>query len=127
VNYAHVAAVGLLQWLQLAVLSALTLLVATYAQTQLFTTVTGFLVGGICHLQYLAQETAARAGAPVSRVIAGLVAVVFPNFQLFSLSEAVGGGGALAWGQVARIALYAGVYVVAACTLAVFCFRRREI
>jgi len=121
VDYGQVAAVGLLQWLKLVVLSALTLLVASYAQTQLFTMATGFLVGVICHLQYLALEAAARGAGPVSRVVAGLVALVLPNFQLFTAA------GTVAWIQVAGVALYAFAYVTAACALAVFSFRRREI
>jgi len=121
VNYAHLAAIGLLQWLKLAVLAALTLLVASYAQTQLFTMVTGFLVCVICHLQYLAQEAAARAGAPASRVIANLVALIFPNFQLFTDS------GLVTWSQLAWVSAYAFAYMAAACALAVYYFSRREL
>lgn len=121
VDYGHVAAVGLLQWLKLVVLSALTLLVASYAQTQLFTMATGFVVGVICQLQYLAQEAAARGAGPVSRVASGLIALVLPNFQLFSSA------GTMAWGHIAPVVLYAFAYVSTACALAVFCFCRREI
>ncbi len=121
VNYAHVAVAGFLQWLKLVVLASLTLLVASYAQTQLFTMAMGFLVCVVGHLQYLAQEAAARGAGPVSRVLAGLVAVVLPNFQLFS------DAGTLAWTQVAGVTVYAFAHVAAAGALAVFCFCRREI
>ena len=127
INYAHLAVSVMLQCLKLLVLAALTLLVASYAQTQLFTVVTGFLVFVICHLQYLAQAASARSGISTVGVVTGLVARIFPNFQLFNLADSTGGGEALAWTQIARVTLYAFGYVAAACALAVFSFRRREL
>lgn len=127
INYPHLAAVGLMEWLKLLVLSALTLLVASYARTQLFTTVTGCVVFFICQLQHLAQAASARAGASALGVLTGLVARVFPNFQYFDLGEVQGGGGPLTWSLLARVASYALAYVAAACALAVFSFRRREL
>jgi len=127
ISYAHVAVVGLLQWLKLLLLSALTLLVASYAQTQLFTVVMGFVVWVICHLQHLAQAASAQPGASVVRVIMGWVAHVLPDFQVFNLGEILGGDRALPWSYLGRVLLYAGAYVVVGCALAVFCFRRREL
>ena len=127
INYAHLAAAGLLQWLKLLVLSALTLLVASYARTQLFTMVMGFLVFVICHLQHLMLAASARAGTTTAGVAMGLVARVLPNFQLFNLADTPGGDGTLAWSSLGRVVLYALAYVAAACGLAAFCFRRREI
>ena len=48
---------------RLVVLAAFTLLVATFAQSQLFSVVTGFLVLVVCHLHHLAQDAYARAGS----------------------------------------------------------------
>jgi ABC-type transport system involved in multi-copper enzyme maturation permease subunit len=127
VNYSHLALVGLLQWMKLMVLGALTLLVASYARTPVFTMAAGFMIYVICHLQFLAREAGGQAGASVATVVAGLVVHVLPNFQLFSLAEALPGGGLLTLSQVGQLALYALGYTGAACGLAVFCFRRREI
>lgn len=127
INYVHLAVAGLLQWLKLLVLSALTLLVASYARTQLFTVVTGFLVWVSCHLQHIAQAASAQAGASVSGVIVGGMARALPDFQLFNLSEIVGGNQSLPWSYLGRVLLYAGGYVAVSCGLAVFCFRRREL
>jgi ABC-type transport system involved in multi-copper enzyme maturation permease subunit len=127
VNYSHLALVGLLQWLKLMVLGALTLLVASYARTPVFTMAAGFTIYVICHLQFLAREAGTQAGASMATVVAGRVVHVLPNFQLFSLAEALPGGGMLTLSQVGQLALYALGYAGAACGLAVFCFRRREI
>ena len=126
-NYSHVAVVGLLQWMKLVVLGALTLLVASYARTAVFTMTSGFLVYVICHLQFLAREAGAQAGASGWAVMMGLAVQVLPNFQLFSLADTLSASGAATLGQVGLAALYALGYAGAACALAVFCFQRREI
>ncbi len=118
---------GLLQWLKLAVLAAFTLLVASFSQTQLYTVVTGFFVLVICHLQYLAQDASSRGGSLFAQVVAGLIGLMFPNFQLFNLADGIGGGAPLDWDRVARVGLYAGGYVAAICLLTIYSFRKREI
>lgn len=127
VSYGMVALAGLLQWLKLAVLAAFVLLVASFAQTQMFTVVTGFFVLVICHLQYLAQDAYARAGSWFARSVGGGLAGVFPNFQLFALADSLSAADAPPWAHVLRVAVYAGGYIAVACALAVHCFRNREI
>jgi ABC-type transport system involved in multi-copper enzyme maturation permease subunit len=127
VNYAHLALTGSLTWLKLVVLAALTLLVASYARTQLFTIATGLLAFVICQLQPLLQAASMRAGHPFAGVSLVLVAHAVPNFQLFNLAETSGGSAMLPWTSFVRVALYAAGYVASACGLAVYCFRRREI
>jgi ABC-type transport system involved in multi-copper enzyme maturation permease subunit len=124
---AMLVAAGLLQWLKLAVLAAFTLLVASFAQTQLYTSVAGFFILVICHLQYLAQEAYAHTGSTVARVLGGLIALIFPNFQLFNLADDLGMGGVLPWNQVARVSVYASGYIFVTCALSVYSFRKREI
>jgi len=127
VDLGTVVIAGGLQWLKLAVLAAFTLLVASFAQTQLFAIVTGFLVLVICHLQYLAQDAYARSGTWLGRMGGAALAAVFPNFQLFALADSLAPADGPAWGDVMRVVLYAGGYVVVGCALAVFSFRQREI
>lgn len=126
-HVADLLAAGLLQWLKLAVLAAFTLLVASFAQTQLFTVVTGFFVLVICHLQYLAQDAYARAGSVAGQVAARFVALLFPNFQVFNLAENVGAGVAVPLDRLGWVSLYALGYVAGACLLAIYSFRHREI
>jgi ABC-type transport system involved in multi-copper enzyme maturation permease subunit len=126
-DYGALGAAALLQWVKLAVLAAFTLLVASFSQTQLYTVVTGFFVLVICHLQYFAHEAYARAGSAVMRGAAAMIGMMFPNFQLFDLADQVGSGAAIAWSRVGWVALYGLGYVAAACALAIFSFRKREI
>ncbi len=118
---------GYLQWLKLTVLAGFTLLVASFSRTQLYTVVTGFFVLVICHLHYLAQDAYARGGSTFAHVAAGLIGLMFPNFQLFNFADNVGAGIPVPWDRVARVSVYALGYVVAGWGLAVFSFRKREI
>ena len=127
VSHAMVALGGLMQWLRLLVLAAFTLLVATFAQSQLFSVVTGFLVLVVCHLQHLAQESYARAGSAAGMLLSALISAVFPNFQVFLLVDSLSGADLPAVGDVIRVVLYGAGYAAAAAALAILSFRRREI
>jgi ABC-2 type transport system permease protein len=127
VSYPNVLCAGLLQWLKLAVLAAFALLVASFAQTQLFTVIAGFCVLVICHLQYLAQDAYARGEPSLGRAAGGVLASVFPNFQLFTLADSIAAADLPSAAQLARLAVYGIGYAAAACALAVFSFRKREI
>lgn len=127
VSYATVALAGALHWMKLTVLAAFVLLIASFAQTQLFAIVTGFFVLVICHLQYLAQDVYARGGSAVGRLVGGAIAAMFPNFQVFALADTMVAGEAPGVVHVGRIAAYAFGYVAVVSGLAVFSFRKREI
>jgi hypothetical protein len=127
VSYGAIALAGFLQWLKFAVLCAFGLLIASFAQTQLFTMVMGFLFLVICHLQYLAQDSYAKAGTWAGRMAAAGLAALFPNFQLFSLGDALANGQSTPAAHTGMITLYAAGYAAVACTLAIHVFRRREI
>lgn len=127
VSYVNVALAGGLQALKLGVLGALTLLVASFAQTQLFTVVTGFFILVIGHVQYLAQEAYARAASLGGRLIGGALSSVFPNFQLFTLADSIDAALQPPAGQLARVAAYGLGYIAVALALAVFSFRHREV
>ena len=126
-HYLDLAALGLLQWFKLALLAAMTLLVATFAQSQLFTVIAGFFVLVICHLQYLAQEAYAHSSSATVRGLGEAIALLFPNFQLFNFADEWGAGGAIAWSRVVRVGVYALGYIAATNALAIYSFRKREI
>src|SRR5688572_12699379 len=127
VSYQLVVLAGLMQWLKLAVLAAFTLLVASFAQTQLFTVVTGFFILVICHLQYLAQDSYARSESLLARLAGGAIGAIFPNFQLFAIADSLNATDAPSFANMVRIGAYGLGYIVVACGLAVFSFRKREI
>jgi ABC-type transport system involved in multi-copper enzyme maturation permease subunit len=127
VDYFAVLAAGFAQWLKLALLSALTLLVASFARTQLFTTAAGFMILVVGHLQFLAETAAQPGDSMVARLMAKTFLLVIPDFQLFDFSESLGSGHAIVWTHLVRLTFYVIGYVAAVCTLAAFAFRRREI
>ncbi len=120
-------ATGVLLGLKLALLGALTLLVASYARSQTFAVTMGFLGWAVGHLQFLAEEASVRAGSLAVRGVAGLLGRMLPNLQVFAEAGLAADAGGVAWDFVGRAALYALGHVMACCALAVVSFDRREI
>jgi len=118
---------GLLQWLKLGVVVAITIFIASYSQTNLYAVAMSFLVLVVCHLQYLARDAWQHAEGLLARLGAGFVGLLFPNFQLFNLGDRLVGGNAVSAGTVLGVGAYALVYIAVILGLAVFSFRRREI
>jgi len=127
VNYGDAAAFFVLQWLKFGVIAGFTILIASYARTNLFTVFSAFLVLVICHLQHLAQDAWTRAGGVVTRVGGGILAVAFPNFQLFNVGDRVAAGDDVPMWVIARAGTYALLYLGVVLALAAFMFRRREV
>ena len=108
INCGLLAWIGVRQWLALLVLSALTLLVASYARTALFATVAGVALFVAGHLQHLARAASVRSGHSLVTLLWKLL----PDLQAL---ESDGG--------VAHSLAYIGL----ACGLAIFVFQRREL
>ncbi|MBE2215784.1 MAG: ABC transporter permease [Opitutaceae bacterium] len=127
VQYGSVVAFGALQWLKFSVIAALTLVIAGFANTNLYSVVISFLVVLICHLQYLAHESWRRMASGVGRTAAMLLAAVFPNFQMFNVGDRVAAGQAIDPVVLGGSAAYGALYLAVFLALAVYVFRRREI
>lgn len=127
VSYGAIAAAAAMQWVKFGVLGAITLLLGSYSNTNLFSVATAFLVLVICHLQYLARDVWERGGPAVAKIGGALIGLVFPNFQLFNLADLAAAGEPIGAGLVARVTLYGLAYVAVFLALASFSFRRREI
>src|SRR5581483_11928810 len=104
------------------VLAAFVLLLASFAQTQLFTVVTGFFILVICHLQHVAHDAYTRAGSWFDSVLALVIATLFPNFQLFALADGFAAGNVPAAAELGRTVLYGLGYVCVTTALAIFSF-----
>jgi len=127
VHYGSVVAFGALQWLKFAAIAALTLVVASFANTNLYSVVISFLIVLICHLQYLAQESWQKLGSGLARGAALLLASVFPNFQMFSVGDRIAAGQPIDPAVLGGSAAYGGLYLAVFLALAIHLFRRREI
>jgi hypothetical protein len=126
-SYLPVLLCGLVEWLRLGVLAALTLCVASYAHDSLFTMAAGFFALVAGHLQYLARDFYGASESVWVRGVARLLGTLLPDFQLFNVTERVTAGEALSVGAVGGIAGYAAVYLAVFSGLAVYCFRHREL
>ncbi len=126
VNYAGVLLAGALQWLKLIVLASLTLLVASFAQSQLFSVLAGFAILAIGHLQHLAHDAYRRSASAAVRLLGGAVVSAFPRFDIFGVADGLDAG-LPAGSDIARVVAYGLGYAGIACALAIFSFGRREI
>ena len=126
-HYGDILMVGGLQWLKFGVLAAITLLVASYSNSNLFTVVMGVFALLICHLQYLARDAYAHVAVVPLRLLVRALSLIFPNFQLFNLADQIGTGAGVDGMVALRVAGYALIYIVVIGALAVFSFRSREI
>jgi len=123
VNFGALWVSAYLHALKLALLAAGTLLVASFAQTQIFAVMAGGAGFVICHLQGLAQAAYERNAASLMSVPATLIHWMFPDFQRFVLPA----DGTWTWSGLAQVSVYAGVYAAVALALAVRSFREREV
>ena len=125
--YLGVLVGGVLQAVKFGLLTAMVLLIGSYAQTSLFAQAASFLVLAICHLQYLARDAWHSGHGWGERLGGGLIGLVFPNFQLFGGEDLDAGGGGAMLALAGRVATYGAVYTAVFLALAVWSFRRREI
>lgn len=128
-RYGDVFLFGFVQWLKFGLIAAITLLVASFSQTNLYTIVVAFFALLICQLQYIARDAYADMETGPGRLLVQMLGLVFPNFQLFNVGDqlVLAGQPGLPLVTVAQITLYALVYTLAFLLLAQLHFRRREI
>lgn len=125
--YVGVVVSGTLQAVKFGLLTAMVLLIGSYAQTNLFAQSASFLVLAICHLQYLARDAWQTGHGWGERLGGGFIGLVFPNFQLFGGEYLNSGAGGAALVTAGRVAAYGVLYTAVFLALAVWSFRRREI
>lgn len=127
ISYPAILAAGLLQWLKFTVLAAITLLVASYSNTNLYTVIVAFFILLICHLQYLARDAYAHIANPVLQFLTRALGYIFPNFQLYNITDHIALHSALPARLIATAILTALVYNIVILALATLTFRGREI
>jgi len=125
--FGGIALCGFVQWLELSVLAAATLLIASFARSSLFAVMTAFAVLVAGHLHPLARDFYAATGPGWAAAGARLLSWVLPDFRLFDVADRVAGGPPLSAGVIAGIAGYGIAYLGGLSALAVWCFHRREL
>ena len=124
---AGIAWCGWVIWLRLGVQAAMTLLVASYARSSLFTMVAGFLLLMICQLQHLGRGFLGATEALGARGMAELIGIVLPDYQLLDLADRTVAGEPWSGAVMGAIALYGLGYMGAFGCLAAWCFRHRDL
>ena len=119
----------LLQWLRIGVVSAVALLVCSFARSFLYAVVVSALAVLVCQLRGMGQVAFAREDAAEwVRVVAGGVGNAIPDLQVFDLGVAlVLQPGGVEWGVVASAVGYGVLYLPVLLALAVWMFTDREI
>jgi len=116
-------------YVKACLLAALTLFVSTFATTTIFTTVVMVFAYFIGHLQAIAREYWLQANAAgwLTKVFLALVALLFPDLQLFNLVDDIVAGTAIPLALFIKTAtlglFYTGFYLLLAWTV----FYRKEL
>ncbi len=112
-----------------ALLAALTLFVSTFATTSIFTIVVMTFVYFIGHLQAIAREAWLEQQIPglVSRLFLALVALIFPDLQLFNVIDDLVAGAVIPAGLFLKTLGLGSFYIVLYLLLAAAAFQGREL
>ena len=116
-------------YLKACLLAALTLFISTFATSNIFTVVVTVFVYFIGHLQATAREywLQEQGGGWLSRLFLALVALVFPDLQLFNLADEVASGAAIPLPLFAKTAALGCFYTLLYLLLAAAVFNGREL
>lgn len=112
-----------------ALLAAMTLFLSAFASSGLFTILMAVAIYFIGHLQATAREYW-LAGGDIhwwSRVLAAVVALIFPDLQAFNFVDDVIAGVAVPIGLFLQTAALGGLYVAVYFSLAAMLFAGREL
>jgi hypothetical protein len=126
---ASLAPAILLIMVKATVIASLTLFVSTFATSTIFTTVVSAFVYFIGHLQGTAREfwLSEHGGTFVSRAFLGVVALIFPDLQLFDGADQLAAGGTIPAVLFFKTAGLGCSYALVYLLLAVAVFSGREL
>ncbi len=113
-----------------ALLASMTLFISTFATSSLFTVMIAAAIYFIGHLQATAREYWMQGMVDVqwwTRVLIGLVALLFPDLQAFNLADDVIAGAAIPVGIFLKTFALGWTYVAVYFALAAFVFAGREL
>ena len=116
-------------YIKAAVLAALTLFVSTFATSTIFTIVIAVFVYFIGHLQASAREfwLSEHGGGWVSRTFLAVVALLFPDLQLFDAVDHIVAGAAIPLALFAKTAALGAFYTLIYLLVAAAVFSGREL
>ena len=109
--------------------STLTLLLSTFATSSVFTMLVSVVVYLIGHVQGIAREEWLTGGqaSPLVKVLIALMALVFPDLQLFNVVDEIAVGTALPATLFWQVAGFGGLYILVYFLVAQLVFSTREL
>jgi ABC-2 type transport system permease protein len=113
-----------------AVLASLTLFISTFATSTIFTIVTAVFVYFIGHLQATAREfwlSEHGGGGWLNRAFLALVALLFPDLQLFDAVDHIVAGSGMPMALFAKTAALGALYALVYLLVATAVFSGREL
>ena len=116
-------------YLKACLLASLTLFVSTFATTNIFTVFVTAVIYFIGHLQGIAREFWLQEGGAgwLSRAFLALVALLFPDLQLFTLADEIVAGAVIPLAVLAKTAILGLFYTLFYLLLAAAVFAGKEL
>jgi len=115
-------------YLKAAICAALTLLISTLSSSWIFTIVISVATYLIGHLIPIAREYWGMEGASwIGKGFVGLVALMFPDLQLFNLVDDIVAGNSIATGLFLQTVGLGCLYIAVYTCLAYFLFAKKEL
>lgn len=117
-------------FLKAAVAAGVALVVSTFASSTLFTIIVSLVVYFIGHAQSLALEYYFPEGqmhGAVQRFIAGIVAVIFPNLQMFNIFDGIITGQSVSTALMFRLIGLTGFYLTIYSMISWILFAKKEL
>ncbi|WP_309384556.1 ABC transporter permease [Cerasicoccus frondis] len=130
VNYLGMLQLAFSELLKFGMLAAITLLIASFSNTNLYTVILSFFVMIICQLQYIARDNWSDLDNPILRGLVWFLSMLFPNFQMFNVGEQLifpSDAATLSAGGYFSILGYGAIYICMLLGLSAYSFRNREI
>lgn len=119
---------GMLQWVRFLLVSATTLFICSFSNTNFFAVMLSFLVLLICQLQYIARDYWSAIDMLPLKYSVMLISLIFPNYQMFNVGDSLlfKEGAWMPLSTIIGIVGYGLIYVIFLGLMAVWCFRKRD-
>ncbi|GHB97102.1 ABC transporter permease [Cerasicoccus arenae] len=130
VNYTGILQLVFSELFKFGLLAAVTLFIASFSNTNLYTVIISFFVMIICQLQYIARDSWSDLDNPILRGIVWMLSLLFPNLQMFNVGEQLvfpTEQVTLSMGGYIGLLGYGAIYIAVLLGLSAYTFRRREI
>ena len=121
----------LLIFAKLVMVSAIALLVSSFATSSIFTIVTTFMIYLVGYMESTAREVwlAASGGHSswIGGVLAASITMVIPDLNAYTIVDEILSGKTVPWSHTLDLVGYAGAYIVVLLSVSVVIFEYREI